>query len=160
MRNLLLMLPPILLTALGPSRAAGQDWHSVGFYAGTSLREIDEFRIDAPRIGINYTTKLFGPVEVYPGLDLIPEEIGSNRFWQANIYLRVWPLRQGTSSSFWFVGLGVVVQSSGAYEAIMSGLSLPFGKYKPFIQVQWWGTYVNGGGPAAELLAGFYLQLH
>ena len=147
----------VLLVVAGTAGVAGQQPRTMGFYAGASMGEIAQFHFPGPRVGMNYSTPLIGPVEFYPGLDIIPENYGGTDVWQANIYLRVWPLRRGGKPSFWFVGAGVVAKSSGADKAIMSGLTLPFGKYRPFIQLQWYGW--PHGASASELVGGFFLSI-
>ena len=102
-----------LLIVAGTSDAVGQERGSLGFYIGANTTEFIFANIHPTkfRFGINYSKKLVGPVELYPGLDLIPESFGGGSMWQANIHLRVWPLRRSTNPSFWFVGAGAVVRS-------------------------------------------------
>lgn len=147
-----------LLIVAGTSDTVGQERGSFGFYGGANISEfIEEIRPSKIRFGINYSRKLFGPIELYPGLDLIPESLGSGSMWQANIHLRVWPLRRGSKPSFWFVGAGVVVRSSETRKAVMTGFAVPSGRYRPFVQAQLHGPLPDG---ELEVIAGFFLSLH
>lgn len=130
----------------------------MGFYTGANISEfIGEIHPTKIRFGIKYSRKLSGPIELYPGLDLIPESLGSGGMWQANIHLRVWPFRCGTNPSFWFVGAGAVVRSSGTRKAVMTGFAVPSGRYRPFVQAQLHGPLPDG---ELEVIAGFFLSLH